>query len=275
MVTLKDLRERHQKLIEEGNKQSKGENSGEFATLSQGDNWVRILPGKEEALDFFSESAVHKFTDDEGKWQSYHCRRVQNESCPFCDFYFDLWKRHKELKLPKGEKSKYGDMATMIKAKPRFYVRAVIRALQAQDQDAVKYIAMSKELFDRVMAAVTNPDLADDNDPDNTTIISLDRGNDFNVKITKKGEFNSFVESEPKIKKTKAGTPQEMLAWMESPLDPKKLIKISDYDEGRKITLNLDTRLSGVSVSKGNNHDSNDRAPWSDDDDKFQKGLKV
>lgn len=272
MVTLAELRQKHQKLIE-GNNSQKSEGVSDFATLQAGDNWIRILPGKEEELEFFSESAVHKFQNDEGKWQNYQCRKSQHESCPMCDYYFDLWKRHKELKLPKGEKSKFGDMATMIKAKPRFYVRAVIRALQAAGESPVKYIAMSKELFDRVMAAVTNPDLTDDSDPDNTTIISLERGNDFNVRITKKGEYNSFVESEPKIKKTKAGTPQEMLAWMESPLDIRTLNKIGDYDEGKKIVMNLDARLMGVATSQ-----STDEQPPFDTDDgesKFKRGLKA
>lgn len=272
MVTLQELRQKQLKLIEENSGGGKSKGSSEFARFPQegGDNWIRILPGKSDELEFFSESAVHKFVDDNGEWSNYNCRKVQHEACPVCDFYFDLWKRHKELKLPKGEKSKFGDMATMIKSKPRFFVRAVIRALQAAGEDPVKYVAMSKELFDRVIAAVTNPDLSDEDDPDNTTIISLERGNDFNVKITKKGVYNSFVESEPKIKKTKAGTPQEMLAWMESPLDPKLIVKIGDYEEGKKLVMNLEARLSGVKV------EGTSEAPFDvDDDDKFKKGLKV
>ena len=273
MVTLQELRERHKKLIEDQDKGPKGEGGSDFATLAQGDNWIRILPGKEEELEFFSESAVHKYQDSEGKWKNYHCRKVQNESCPMCDFYFELWKRHKELKLPRGEKSKFGDMATKLKPKPRYYVRAVVRALQeAKDTNPVKYIAMSEELFTKVMAAVSDPDMADDSDPDNTTVISLERGNDFNVKITKKGEYNSFAESSPKIKKSKAGTPQEMLAWMESKLDVKTLIKIGDYEEGRKLVQNLDAQLSGVKAAKSED------PPFSTDEDnssKFNKEIKA
>lgn len=268
MVTLQELRERHKKLIEDQEKGPKAEGGSDFATLAQGDNWVRILPGKEEPLDFFAESAVHKYQDAEGKWKNYHCRKVQNESCPICDLYFDLWKRHKELKLPKGEKSKFGDMATKLKAKPRYYVRAVIRALQEKGEDPVKYIAMSEELFTKVMAAVSDPDMADESDPDNTTMISLDRGNDFNVKITKKGEYNSFGESSAKIKKSKAGNPQEMLAWMESKLDPKSLIKIGDYEEGKKLVMMLDASLSNVKTEKSS-------SPDNDNSDKFNKEIRA
>jgi hypothetical protein len=277
MTTLAELRERHKKLVEESNKKgTKTDGGNDFAQLQQGDNWVRILPGKEDPLEFYAETALHKFQDAEGKWRNYQCRKPHGEECPICEFYFDLWKRHKALNLPKidgkSAKSKFGDLATKIKAKPRYYIKAVIRSLQEKDESPVKYIACSDELFNRIMAAMTNVDLVDDDNPDNTTIISLDRGNDFNIKITKKGEFNSFVESEPKIKKSKAGNPQEMLAWMESPLDIRSLVKVSDYEEGRKIAQILDASLNNVS-NKPNSETGNESDE--DNDKKFNKELKA
>lgn len=272
MTTLAELRERHKKQIDEENKNGGGGSGGDFANFEQGDNWVRFLPGKEDPLEFFAESAIHKITGPDGKISNYQCRKVHGEDCPVCEYYFDLWKRHKALNLKKGEKSKFGNLATAIKPKKRFYAKAVIRALQEKKEEPVKYIAMSERLFDRVFAAVVNPDLTDEDDPDNTTILSLERGNDFNVRITKQGEFNSFDESAPRVKKTKAGTPQEMLAWSDNALNPKTLVKIGDYDEGRKIVQNLEATLHNVkneSVSTPKTESVEE-----DNDSKFQKGLK-
>jgi hypothetical protein len=185
---------------------------------------------------------------------------------------------HKELNLGKdsegkNKKSKFGDLATKIKGKDRFFVKAVIRDLQAKNEDAVKFIAMSPEPFNIFMAALTDPDTVDDSDPDNTTILSLDRGNDFDLKITQKGEFASFAESKVKTKKSKAGTPQEILSWMESPLDLNSLVKLSDYDEGKKIA---ETLLASVTQVVKTDKDQN--PPFKteeEDDERFQKGLKA
>jgi hypothetical protein len=260
MVSLEELRNRHKQQMEKKSHQGDGKGNNNFHTLQQGDNMVRFLPGKNEPLDFYAEVAIHKYQDAEGKWSSYTCRRSENETCPMCDFYYDLWDKHKALKLPKvdgkSQKSQYGDMATQIKPKSRYYMRAVVRDLVGTEDesgnpaDPVKYIAASPELFNIIMAAVVNPDLADDDDPDNTTILSLEKGNDFNIKITKKGEWNSFAESNVKIKKTRAGTPKQIAEWMDSPLDPKTLVKIGDYDEGKNIVANLQAQLSPVKTAK-------------------------
>ncbi len=278
MVTLEELRKKHQEIIEK-NKGSGGSGQGaDFATFHEGTNMIRILPGKSDQFDFFAESAVHKIPGEGGKFTNYGCRRTQNQECPVCDFYFDLWKTHKELNLGKDaegkqKKSKFGNLATQIKVKPRYYVTAVIRELQAAKEEPVKYVAMSKELFDKVMGAITNPQWTDEADPDNTTIISLDRGNDFDVKITKKGDYNSFAESSPSPRKTKAGTPIEMAAWMEHKLDPKSLVKIGDYEEGKKIVQNLLASLDSVSTAGAPK--TSPKKDEGDSDDKFNKEMKV
>lgn len=278
MVTLEELRKKHQELLDKENNGGKQQGGvSDYANFKNPSNLIRILPGKEDALDFFAEGKIHKFKDAEGKWQTYKCRKTHNEKCPICDLYFDLWKMHKNLGLEKGVKSKYGNLATQIKQKTRYYVKAVIRELQGKADekgvplDPVKYVVMSEDLFNRVMAAITNPDLADEDDPDNTTMLSLDRGNDFDVKITKKGEFNSFDSSEPKIKKTKAGTKDEIAAWMESKLDPKLLIELEDYEAGKRIAEQLLVSLSDTGSKP--QVDSDEDA--SDDDAQFKSSLKA
>lgn len=277
MVTLAELREKHRKIIEDKEAPSEGRKS-DFVTLNDGSNIVRVLPGKDELFNFYVQIASHKYQDQEGKWKTYQCRRTHNEKCPMCDLHFDLWKMHKELNLGKdsegkNKKSKFGDLATKIKAKDRFYVRAVIRDLQAKNEDVVKFIAMSSEPFNIFMAGLTDPDTVDDSDPDNTTILSLDRGNDFDLKITKKGEFSSFAESKVKAKKSKAGTPQEILSWTESPLNLNSLVKLSDYDEGKKA---VETLLASVTNVVKSDTDQNPPFKTEEEDDaRFQKGLKA
>lgn len=273
--TLEDIRKHHQTIIE----REKGgkEFTNDFVSLSEGSNLVRFLPGKEDPLDFFAESSVHKILSPDNKISNYTCRRLKNEDCPVCNFYFDLWKMHKELNLGKDsegrqKQSKYGNLATQIKAKSRWYALAVIRDLQKKGEDPVKYVAMSQQLFSILTAAFSDSDYYDEKDPENTTILSLENGNDFDIVIGKKKtgnrEFNDFSTSKAKAKKTRAGTPIEVDQWMSTKLNPHTLVVIGDYEEGKKIvenlraSLNTSTGQSSVSVAE-------------DDDIKFEKGLQV
>lgn len=274
MVTLAELRKLHQDKIANTQQNDDKKQSSDFVSFDLGEHDIRILPGKEDALDFFVENTIHKYKDAEGKWQTFHCRRPHNEKCPVCDYYFDLWKRHKALSLAPKTKSKFGNLATMIKQKSRYTIRAVIRALQKKGEDPVKFFTMDKKTFERVLSGVTNPDFCDEDDPDNTTVISLERGNDFKVKAEKKGEYTVFDNSEFRIKKSRAGTPQECDAWLNHKLDLKSIIKEESYEDGKKIVDYLETTLNNV---KTENAPTSQDAPFDVDDDgeqQFQKGLK-
>lgn len=272
MVTLEQLRQKHKESL---NTEKKGnEQSNNFANFKEGTvNAVRILPGKENPLDFFVETHVHKVQID-GKWRNVTCLKDNGSECPLCELGFQLWDRHGALKLPKGTKSKYGTMAAKLKPKPRYYVKAVIRDLVGKEdengnpENPVKFIAMSKELFDKVMGAVVDPDIFDEADPDNTTILSLENGHDFEIAITKKGEYNSFAESKVKMKKTAAGKPKQVAEWMEDPLDLKSIVKVQTYDEVKLIAQQLLASLE-------NTGDSSEKTPTDDSDAAFEGSLKV
>ena len=249
--TLAELREMHKKMMADENPSSQASKSSEWATFEDGDNIVRFLPGKEDPLQFFSEGSVHKYQDDQGMWRNYKCRKTSGEKCPVCDYYFDLWKRHKELNLGKDSegknvKSKYGDLAVRIKAKPRFYAIGVIRNLQEAGENPVRYIAMSQQLFSPVFASMLNEDFQDEADPDNSTIISLENGNDFNIRLTKNGNYVNFNESSAKYKKTRAGTPAEVAEWMENKLNLQPLVEVDSYEKGKEIIMNLESALNPV-----------------------------
>ncbi len=252
--TLAELREMHKSMMSENKPAATGGGGkSDWATFEDGDNIIRFLPGKEDPLDFFVEGSVHKYQDDQGMWRNYKCRKTQGEKCPVCDYYFDLWKRHKELNLGKDANgrnitSKYGDLAVKIKPKARYYSIAVIRALEEAGEDPVKYVAMSQQLFDRVMHAMVNDDYQDEDDPDNTTIISLERGNDFNVKITRQGQFPSFVESSAKYKKSRAGTPAQVAEWMDNELNLQSLVEIDSYEKGKELVMGFEASLNPVKI---------------------------
>lgn len=277
MTSLAELRARHQKMLsDQENKGGQGES--EFASFAKGSNIVRFLPGKENPLEFYKEAHLHKYQDSKGNWRNYRCRKPSGEDCPVCELFWDLWKRHKELDLGKdssgkNRRSKYGDMATSIKAKPRFFSIAVVRELLEQEKDPVKYVAMSQQLFDKVMACILNEDFQDESDPDNTTILSIDRGNDFDIKLTDQGDFVSFGESIAKFKKSRAGTPAQVAEWMETKLDLNTLITPGTYEEGREIAQIIESRLNTVGTSQ----ESSEKTVESEEENeqKFNKGLQT
>lgn len=275
MVTLQELREKHQKLIQEQEGNGK-EFTNNFIKFENGENLIRILPGRNEPLEFYVESAIHRVTNPDGKWSNYTCRRVHNEDCPLCVFTQELWDRHKNLNLGKDAegkniKSPFGTMAGKLKSKSRYYIRAVSRALQEKNEDPVKFIAMGSELFTQVMAYLTDPDYMEEDDPDNSTIISLDRGNDFIVKLSQNaGGFNQF-EGRAKNKKTKAGTPAQIAEWMENALDLNSLVKIGEYEEGKKIVAMLEAQLN----SGGEKVEAKKPTTEKENEVKFNKEMKV
>lgn len=273
-MNLEQLRKKHQELLA-GKTPGGGEGGGEkFLKPEDGDNLVRILPWKDDTKSFYSESMIHRYTNEEGKTGNFYCRRPQNEKCPICDFYFDLWKMHKELGLEKGKKSKYGDLATQIKATPRYYMNAISRkALQTKPDDlvgALKIMSVGIKVFKKVMDGVFNPELMDEEDPENTNVLSLKKGNDFNLKLGKSGEYNNYDESTFRIKKTAAGSEKDIRAWMESLHDIHGLNPIGDYEEGSKIVQNLMSTLVVVGAPPKGNDDGGDLG-----ESKFKKEVQV
>ena len=252
--TLAELRAMHANMNAESNTESTG-NKNDWITFDQGSNIIRFLPGKNDPLEFFSEGAIHRYEIPSEKFaRNYKCRRPSGESCPICDLHWDLWKKHKDLDLGKDAtgkniSSKYGDLATKLKQKPRYYAVAVSRKIQDLGEgDPVKMVGMSKQLFDRVMKSLVSDDFMDESDPDNTTIISLDRGNDFDVILTKKGNWPSFEDSMAKFKKTKAGTPIQIAEWMDHTHDLKSLIIPDSFEDGQRIAAELEATLESVRV---------------------------
>jgi hypothetical protein len=259
--TLAELREMHKNMNSE-EKKSGGSSNG-FWSPEEGNNIVRFLPGKEDPLDFFAEVKLHAYQDEDGKWGYYKCRKIENEKCPMCELYYDLWKRHNAEGLGREDDSKFSDMARRIKPRPRYYSLAIIRDLEEKGEDPVKVISMSKQLFDRVMHTMVEPDFQDEDDPDNTTMISLDRGNDFNIRMTKQGQWPSYVESLGKYKKTPAAKNGSLIAeYMDTELNLQSLGGIDSYEKGKEIVMSLEGSLNPVKTES--------TPPWKDDGEELE-----
>lgn len=256
--SLADLRKQYQAMNEGNTTPQKKGGSSDFEKSwlkwnspdAEGDsvsNLIRFLPGKDDPMDFFVEGQFHRYEiPSEPYARNYKCRRTEGEKCPVCDFYFDLWKRHKALGLPAGEKSAFGNLAAKIKQKPKFFAVAVSRELQAAGEYPVRQVGMSKTLFDRVMKYMLDEEFMDDDNPDGSTIISLERGNDFDLCVTKKGSWNNFDNSAAKYKKTKAGTDAEIAEWMDHDFDLTEHVGIDTYEKGVEIVQALEATLPSV-----------------------------
>ena len=79
-IDLKKLREKYETL----NKTEGGEKSSglPYVKLKDGENTIRILPGKGED-NFYAETAIHRLPQEGEQWdRNVHCRRIHGESCP-------------------------------------------------------------------------------------------------------------------------------------------------------------------------------------------------
>jgi hypothetical protein len=275
-MNLEELRKKHEQLLK-GKSSGNGEMGDKYLKVEQGKNIIRILPWKDDSKPFYAEGVIHRYSNEEGRFLNYYCRKTQNESCPICDFYFELWKMHKELGLAPKTKSKFGDLATKIKGTPRYYMNVIDRRhLETKGEDisgAVKIFSTGQKVLKKILDGLFNPEMMDDNDPENTNVLSLKKGNDFVLELGKSGEFNNYDQSTFRIKKTSAGTDREIRVWMDSLHDIHGIIKIGEYDEGKRIVEGL--RLSIDSSSGPPKRPSN----GGDDDDmnesRFKKEVQV
>lgn len=270
-MNLNELRKKHEQLLK--GKTGGGEDNGDkYLKIQDGKNTIRILPWKDDSKPFYAEAIIHRYFDEDNKLRNYYCRKMQNESCPVCDFYFDLWKMHKDLGLPPKTKSRYGDLATKIKGQPRYYMnvvdRRVMEGANADPANAIKILSTGQKVFKKVMDGIFNPDFLDESDPENTNVLALKKGNDFVLELGKSGEYNNYDQSTFRLKKTAAGSDREIKIWMEVMHDIHGLIEAGDYEEGKKIVQAL-----GVSL------DNSDAPSFKKDDDmgdsKFNKGLQA
>jgi len=180
-----------------------------FLQLQEGNNVVRILPGKDEDTQFYAETKIHRIMNADKKIRNVHCRKVHGEKCTLCDLYFGLWKT--------GVKEDE-TLARQIKGRSRYYMNVVDR-----ETGKVKILSIGIMLFQKLLNTILDEDYGD--------ITDLKNGHDFKIIKVMEGQFPKYDQSQARPKPSEAGSKAEMAEWMDTLHDVHGLVKLEEYDD--------------------------------------------
>jgi hypothetical protein len=185
-----------------------------FLQLQEGNNVVRILPGKDDDTQFYAETKIHRIMNSDGKIRNVHCRKVHGEKCTLCDLYYGLWKT--------GVKDDE-TLARQIKGRSRYYMNVVDR-----ETGKVKILSIGIMLFQKVLNTILDEDYGD--------ITDLKTGHDFKIIKVMEGQFPKYDQSQARPKPSEAGSKADMAEWMDSLHDVHGLVKLEEYDDVLAVT---------------------------------------
>ena len=185
-----------------------------FLQLQEGNNVVRILPGKDEETQFYAETKIHRIMNADKKIRNVHCRKVHGEKCTLCDLYFGLWKT--------GVKEDE-TLARQIKGRSRYYMNVVDR-----ETGKVKILSIGIMLFQKLLNTILDEDYGD--------ITDLKNGHDFKIIKVMEGQFPKYDQSQARPKPSEAGSKAEMAEWMDTLHDVHGLVKLEEYDDVLAVT---------------------------------------
>ena len=228
-----------------------GKNRDQFSQGGFGENFikfpkegvlaVRILPSGKNA-EFYQSTRVHKLNS-----KNIHCPQVYNEAksrwegnCPICTYLRTLWPLSE--KSAPDIKEQLQNTYRAWKAKPRFYLNAIVRS-ETDIKTGVtatnvgpKILSISKQLFDIIVDFI----LTDPLSPEDVTDVNT--GKDFLITVLPKGEWPDFSKSKFHPKPSKAGTPEEIAKWLEDSHDLaalRILLPAEELDRQLKIARGL------------------------------------
>ena len=216
-IDLEAIRRKHEEI-------SRGPGTGgdtsfldNFIQLQEGNNVVRLLPGKDEDTTFYAETKIHRIMGADGKIRNVHCRKIHGEKCTLCDLYFGLWKTG----VQEDE-----TLARQIKGRSRYYMNVVDR-----DTGKVKILSVGIMLFQKILNTILDDDYGD--------ITDLTNGHDFKIIKVMEGQFPKYDQSQARPKPSEAGSKAEIAEWMDSLHDVHALVKLEDYDDVANITQEI------------------------------------
>lgn len=241
-IDLEKIKEIHANLSGKGT--GGGGMSDTFLKIEDGTNSVRILPPKEEDMDFYAMTKLHRVPQQDGTVKNIHCRQVHGEQCPICNLYYSLWK----------EPTKDETLARQIKGRDRYYMNVVDR-----ESGEVKILSVGIILFKKIIAAMVDPDYGD--------ITDVEEGHDFKIIKIMEGQWPKYDQSAPRPKSTPAGSGKEVAGWMDSLHDIQSLVKLEDYEELKQISESINP-FAAVERSAGDINRSNTEVG---DDDYMEK----
>ena len=212
-IDLEAIRRKHEEI-------SSGPGGGDtsfldnFIQLQEGNNVVRILPGKDEETQFYAETKIHRIQGTDSKFRNVHCRKIHGEKCPLCDLYYSLWKT--------GVKEDE-DLARKIKPRARYYMNVVDR-----ETGKVKILSIGIMIFQKLLNTILDEDYGD--------ITDLKTGHDFKIIKVMEGTFPKYDQSQARPKPSEAGSKADMSGWMDSLHDVHGLVKKEEYDDVARVT---------------------------------------
>jgi len=212
-IDLEAIRRKHEEI-------SSGPGGGDssfldkFIQLQEGNNVVRILPGKDEETQFYAETKIHRIQGEDGKFRNVHCRKIHGEQCPLCNLYYSLWKT--------GVKEDE-DLARKIKPRSRYYMNVIDR-----ETSKVKILSIGIMIFQKLLNTILDEDYGD--------ITDLKTGHDFKIIKVMEGQFPKYDQSQARPKPSEAGSKADMAEWMDSLHDVHGLVKKEEYDDVAKIS---------------------------------------
>jgi hypothetical protein len=207
-IDLEAIRRKHAEI---SNPSQGGDSSflDNFLQIQEGNNVVRILPGKDEDTPFYAETKIHRVTANDNKIRNVHCRKIHGEKCPLCDLYFSLWKTG----VTDDE-----TLARQIKPRSRYYMNVVDR-----ESAKVKILSVGIMLFQKILNTILDEDYGD--------ITDLSVGHDFKIIKIMEGQWPKYDQSQPRPKSSEAGKSSEIAEWMDSLHDVHGLVKLEEYDD--------------------------------------------
>lgn len=234
MVNIEELRQKYNQINNRGQGATDPEFLKKFFMMEEGTSQVRVLPSKDEEIQFYSETAIHRINN-----KNHHCPRVKDQKCPICDVYYKMWKRITEMggrDVPAAQP--LIEAARKIKAYRRYYMNIVDRR-----DESVKILSVGQKLFGKVLDSFFDDDYGD--------ITDLKDGWDFKIVKETQGQWPNYDKSGPKPKSSVAGTDSEVATWMDELHDIHGLVKVADYEELQTMALDIDSAVFGAPVSSG------------------------
>lgn len=220
MVNLDELKKKYEQIqrAQSGGGGNSDDFLKKFFMMDEGTSIIRVLPSPEGTeQEFYAETAIHRIND-----KNYHCPRVKGHDCPICDLYYKLWKVEGPMK------DEAQDLARQIKPRKRYYMNVVDRR-----DESVKILSMGMKLFGKILDCFFDEDYGD--------ITDLQEGWDFKVVKDTQGQWPSYDKSAPKPKQSAAGSGKQIAEWMDELHDIHGLVKLPEYDELKKLALEMES----------------------------------
>lgn len=188
-----------------------------FYQIKEGTNLIRILPWRDDSKAFYAETKIHRIPEGEDKTKNYQCRKIFDEQCPLCEFYYSLWK----TKSKDDEK-----LARIIKPRERYYLNVLDREL-----NEVKILSIGQVVMQKILGTIVDPDFGDITDPI--------KGHDFKIIKVMDGGWPKYDQSQPRPKSESIGDSRMIAEIMDKLHDIHALVKLEDYKELEEVIAGL------------------------------------